>query len=88
MCQKNFKQKIFAVKGKDMYKILLKLRDADEVKTSYAFGDYHHVTLKKEGASENDIKNYLNEQLPGEDVTVKIIQPGIEDSFMEYLNNN
>lgn len=85
---KSFKQKLFAVKGKDMYKILLKLRDADEVKTSYAFGDYHHVTLKDNAVNESDLKNYLNTELPGEDVTVKIIQPGIEDSFMEYLNKS
>src|SRR4029079_5881217 len=57
---KNFSKKLFAVKGKYMYKILLKLRDCSEVETSYAFGDYHHITLKKDEATENDIKNYLN----------------------------
>ena len=85
---KNFSKKLFAVKGKDMYKILLKLRDFSEVETSYAFGDYHHITLKKDEATENDIKNYLNAELPGEEVTVKMIEPGIEDSFMEYLNKS
>ena len=82
----NFSKKLFAVKGKDMYKILLKLRDFPNVKTSYAFGDYHHVTLKNNDEKESAIKNYLNSELPDEDVTVKIIQPTIEDSFMEYLN--
>jgi ABC-type multidrug transport system ATPase subunit len=84
----NFSKKLFAVKGKDMYKILLKLRGFDAIKTSYAFGDYHHITLKKDDATESDIKNYLKSELPGEDVTVKIIQPTIEDSFMEYLNKS
>jgi ABC-type multidrug transport system ATPase subunit len=82
---KNFNKKLFAVKGKDMYKILLKLRDFSEVETSYAFGDYHHITLKKDKATENDIKNYLNAELPGEEVTVKMIEPGLEDSFMSQL---
>jgi ABC-2 type transport system ATP-binding protein len=84
---KNFNKKLFAVKGKDMYKILLKLRGFDEVKTSYAFGDYHHITLKKNDANEDKIKNYLSNELPNEDVTIKIIQPTIEDSFMEIIEN-
>ncbi len=84
----NFSKKLFAVKGKDMYKILLKLRDFPDVQTSYAFGDYHHVTLKNDDEKESEIKNYLTTELPDEDITVKTIQPGIEDSFMEYLNKS
>lgn len=83
---KNFKKKLFAVKGRNMYKILLKLRDFSEVETSYAFGDYHHITLKNNDGKETDIKDYLNAQLPNEEVKVKVIQPTIEDSFMDYLN--
>lgn len=83
---KNFKKTLFAVRGKNMYKILLKLRSFSEIQTSYAFGDYHHVTLKNNSLKENDIMAYLHGQLQDEDITVKTIQPTIEDSFMDYLN--
>lgn len=85
---KNFKKELFAVKGKDMYKILLKLRDNDEVETSYAFGDYHHVTMKNDDTSVKELVDYLNTNLSNENITVKKIQPTIEDSFMEYLVGN
>ncbi|MEO6637572.1 MAG: ABC transporter ATP-binding protein [Ginsengibacter sp.] len=85
--KKNFRKELFAVKGKDMYKILLKLRDNDDVKTSYAFGDYHHVTMKRDRVKEEDIKSYLDKNLSNENIIVKKIQPTIEDSFMEYLHS-
>ncbi len=86
--KKNFTKELFAVKGKDMYKILLQLRDNDEVKTSYAFGDYHHVTMKNGHVKEEDIKSYLDKNLSNENIVVKKIQPTIEDSFMEYLSGS
>ncbi|MEO8112441.1 MAG: ABC transporter ATP-binding protein [Ginsengibacter sp.] len=83
---RNFKKELFAVKGKDMYKILLKLRDNDEIETTYAFGDYHHVTMRNDDTSDEELVDYLNNNLPNENITVKKIQPTIEDSFMEYLS--
>jgi len=80
---------LWAVKAKDMYPLLKDLRDFDLVETCFAFGDSHHITLKKEnangssqGLSSNELRTYLEDK-GHEEIDIEPIRAGIEDCFME-----
>ena len=80
---------LWAVKAKDMYPLLKDLRDFDLVETCFAFGDSHHITLKKEnvngssqGLSPNELRTYLEDK-GHEEIYIEPIRAGIEDCFME-----
>ena len=80
---------LWAVKAEDMYPLLKDLRDYDLVETCFAFGDSHHITLKKEGStgtsqalSPNELRAYL-ENKGHREIEIEPIRAGIEDCFME-----
>lgn len=85
-----YEQVLWAVRGKDMYRLLKDLRLNDHILTSYAFGDSHHVTVDIDASSKNptykpdDLINYLNALDHGE-VEIDVIKAGIEDCFMEMI---
>lgn len=85
-----YEQVLWAVRGKDMYRLLKDLRLNDHILTSYAFGDSHHVTVDIDGSSKNltykpdDLINYLN-ALDHSEVEIDVIKAGIEDCFMEMI---
>ena len=80
---------LWAVKAKDMYPLLKDLRDFDLVETCFAFGDSHHITLKKgdvngsnQALSPNGLRTYLKGK-GHEEIDIEPIRAGIEDCFME-----
>lgn len=85
-----YEQVLWAVRGKDMYRLLKDLRLNDHILTSYAFGDSHHVTVDIDASSKNptykpdDLINYLN-ALDHSEVEIDVIKAGIEDCFMEMI---
>lgn len=76
-----FGERLFAVSGSRMPRLLVDLRENGSVSSSYAFGDVHHVTLRDDISTEKLIE-YLRAQ-GHENLTIKQIEPSIEDCFMK-----
>jgi len=81
---RNFPKTLFAVKAKNIYKLLEDLRSDENIESCYAFGEYIHVTLMTENENEQTVKD-LAEKYNSEDFEVKKITPTIEDSFIRLM---
>ena len=84
---KRFPKKLYAVKAKEMYALLLKLRSIPEIDSCYAFGDYHHITYKEDSLGEDRLRNLLSAKGFNDPVAVESIVPTIEDCFIAFLKN-
>lgn len=79
----SFEKPLWAVRSGNMYQLRKDLLMMEDVETCYPFGEYHHLILKKESASES-VTKLLQEQ--GHiDLTMKRTTPTIEDSFIELM---
>lgn len=79
-----FGEPLYAVRAQNMFTLLNDLREFDKTESCFGFGDNHHLTLTDNSINENNITNYLS--LSGhKDIEVKIIEPGIEDCFMQLM---
>lgn len=67
-----------------MHRLLNDLRHYDQTDTCYAFGDTHHLTLKNDKMTANDVEEYLQKQ-NHHDIEVNKIEPNIEDCFMALM---
>lgn len=76
-----FGERLWAVSGSRMPRLLVDLRENGSVSSSYAFGDVHHVTLRDDISTEQ-LNEYLRAQ-GHENLTIKQIEPSIEDCFMK-----
>ncbi|HCQ16142.1 MAG TPA: ATPase, partial [Cryomorphaceae bacterium] len=74
---------LIAMKSENMYALLQQLRQYSEVHSSYTFGDFIHVSLKK-GESEENLLRKLKED--GFEVEHEKIKAGIENVFMQLLS--
>lgn len=82
---RGFTKSLWAVRGERMSQLLSDLRKIPGIKTCFAFGDTHHVTVDKSGLSENELIAALVSQ--GHcGVEVAEIEAGIEDCFMDISN--
>jgi ABC-type multidrug transport system ATPase subunit len=81
-----FGKTLFAVSSNNMYKLLNDLREYPFTKHCFGFGDHHHVTLTDETKGAEDIQAFLAER-GNEQVIIDVIDPGIEDCFMELMTN-
>ena len=75
-----FEHELWAVQGAEMYRILKDLRANNEVRSSFAFGDTHHITV--DSMSQDELKQYLSAK-GHSDIKIEKIKAGIEDCFME-----
>jgi ABC-type multidrug transport system ATPase subunit len=80
----NYKKPLWAVRSDNMFRLLNDLRNYDETDTCYAFGDTHHLTLKNEHLTADDIEKYLH-QHQHHYIEVNKIEPNIEDCFMALM---
>lgn len=78
-----FNQVLWSVKGSGMSKLLKDLRANPEIKSSFAFGDTHHITVGK--ITQSELEKYLSEKGHA-NITIKPIKASIEDCFMELSN--
>lgn len=76
----DYKEVLWSVEGKNMSALLTALRNNPQVKTSFAFGDKHHITVDK-SLHPHNLKQYLTEKGFG-DVNIAPIEPTVEDCFM------
>ncbi|GAB4043078.1 ABC transporter ATP-binding protein [Spirosoma jeollabukense] len=80
-----FAKPLFAVRATDTFRLIQDLRQAPFTETCYAFGEFLHLTTHEQTKPE-DIHHYLD-QHRHEQVVVKPIQAGIEDSFMALMQH-
>ena len=77
-----FPKKIYAVKGEHNYAILKQLNQLPQIESCNTFGEWLHVTFNNDYAMNADeLKQYLHV----DKLTVKQIDPTIEDSFMRLM---
>lgn len=82
---KRFPKPLFAAKSTHIYKLLQDLRGDTAVESCYPFGEYLHLTLNGMENGVTYIKR-IAEKNKIEDLEVKQIKPGIEDSFIRLMN--
>jgi ABC-type multidrug transport system ATPase subunit len=81
----SYSDKLFEVKTNKMSTLLKALSKFSEAIASYAFGEYAHVTVRKDEQDfENKLKKYLEEE-GIENVVIKEITASIEDCFIKLL---
>jgi len=79
---RGFKKPLWAVRGDRMSQLLSDLRKIPGIKTCFAFGDTHHVTVDESRLSVNDLVKALSSHGHSE-IEVTPIEAGIEDCFMD-----
>jgi len=77
---REYKQVLWSVKSSDMSKLLKDIRANEEIKSSFAFGDTHHITIAD--ISQGELSAYLK-NLGHTELSIVPIKAGIEDCFME-----
>ena len=84
-----YQNTLWSVQSNDMSRLLKDLRAHAKIKTCFAFGDTHHVTLNEEtddsaeeDFSPNKLKSFLEEK-EHSDIEIAQIPASIEDCFME-----
>jgi len=80
----NYNRKLYAIKSKDMHRLILDLRSYEKIDSAYAFGQYLHVTGKDDEIEATEFENYLLKK-DHHELQVFDIDPTIEDVFMELL---
>src|SRR5450755_1519435 len=78
--------KLYAAKTDDIYKLLKDFRNHPEIESCYAFGEFLHITLKDQRSPALDILNRIAMENKHSGIQIKVIEPGIEDSFIRLMN--
>jgi ABC-2 type transport system ATP-binding protein len=73
---------IYDVRSKNTYQLLLDLKNFNSQYSVYAFGESIHYVDKNEKFDHNELQKYLEEKNHAE-IEIKIIEPSIEDVFMD-----
>lgn len=80
----NYEKPLWAVRSDDMFRLLNDLRDFDATDTCFAFGEYHHLTLKNSDLGKDEIAQYV-EKKSHDHIEINAIKPNIEDCFMALM---
>jgi ABC-2 type transport system ATP-binding protein len=73
---------LYELKAENMYKLLKSLEAYDQIRNSYAFGEFAHATFKIN--SDEGVKKYLQES-GLKNVVIRKATPTIEDCFIKLL---
>jgi ABC-2 type transport system ATP-binding protein len=83
-----YPRKLFAARADDIYKLLKDFRNHREVESCYAFGEFLHVTLVDGPVRGQEVLNRIASENNHNNVQIKEIEPGIEDSFIRLMNQH
>ena len=79
-----FGEELYAVSSENMSLTLRLLRKENEVKSSFSFGETHHVTLRNQYQASTFFHQFATtNQISG--WKVKKIEPTIEDCFIKLM---
>ena len=85
-----FKNPLLAARSDNMYQLIKDLRTMDGVADCYAFGEFAHVKMNKDGtgiqASEEAVRHFLQEK-QHHNIEVKPAAATVEDCFIELMKN-
>ncbi len=76
-----YTQTLWEVRSDKMHRLLTDLRGIKGVKTAFAFGEYHHVTVNTSALTIDSLREQL-EKLGHKKIVIEAIEPTIEDCFM------
>ncbi len=82
-----YPNRLLAVRGRDTYRLITRLKDYDQTHSVYPFGDSVHFAPEDRDLGPDKLRKYL-EQQGHEGVEVKEIKAGIEDCFMELMTGD
>lgn len=82
-----YPSRLFAMRASAMSKLLHDLRNNSLVESTYAFGEYHHVTFKGDNAeiAKETVLAQL-QQAGNEGLEIKPVAPTVEDCFIKLMN--
>ncbi len=80
----NYTRKLYAIRSKDMHRLILDLRSFEKTDSAYAFGQYLHVTGKDDEVEATEFESFLLKKDHTE-LQVFDIPPTIEDVFMNMM---
>lgn len=80
----SYGERLWAVHSEEMHQLLADLRQHEEVKTAFSFGETFHVTVSEQATTEGLVQYLL--QHGHHNVSVAPISPSIEDCFMALIN--
>jgi ABC-2 type transport system ATP-binding protein len=83
--KEGFSRKLFMVKANEKYRLIMALRKYPETLSAYPFGDSVHVTFSNDMINDS-LFGFLNEEGLKE-VTAEETSAGIEDRFLELMEN-
>jgi ABC-2 type transport system ATP-binding protein len=76
-----FGKNLWAVQSSNMYQLLQDLRAFSETESCFSFGESHHLVLKNEEISTQNVLEYLQNK-GHQQIKMKLIEPSVEDCFM------
>jgi ABC-2 type transport system ATP-binding protein len=81
----SFGKPLFAVRGQNMYTLMLRIRELDAVASCYPFGQHHHVVFRDTRLGLERAVSLIAPLAEGA-VEVRSIKAGIEDCFMDLMH--
>jgi ABC-2 type transport system ATP-binding protein len=76
---------LYAIKGENMYQLLQDIRSFSGTASCLAFGDQHHLSFVDNHDLQQELISYL-QQRGHQKFDLLPIQPGIEDIFIQLMN--
>jgi len=85
----SYQNTLLAIWGEDMHSLLKDIRSYGEIKSIYSFGQEHHIAIDKNLYNTNYIDSLAKklEATGHRNFHIKIIDPTIEDCYMEFSAN-
>lgn len=84
--QNDYKGQLWSIQSDQMYKLMLDLKNWDQVYSCFAFGDSMHVSFINTFHVKEQCLQYLSDKKHS-NINIEIIRPGIEDCFMQLMKS-
>jgi len=85
---KQYPKNLYAIKAKQMSKLLHDLRNTQLVDSCNAFGEFHHISFRNETeSSKTSLLDYLK-TTNNQHIELKQTTPTVEDCFIKLMNRN
>lgn len=84
--RQRYSETLWAVRADNMHQLLKDVRENESIKTCFTFGESHHITVDKSLTSQElfaflQARGHLN-------IEIEVIEPSIEDCFMQLSAKN
>jgi ABC-2 type transport system ATP-binding protein len=84
---KSFKKPLLGIKSKQRYRLISALKKYPHAESIHPFGEFIHYTDRRKTPDTENLKSFLIQQ-GVQDVEIREIKPGIEDSFMALMTGD